>query len=131
MDQEPKPVTSPASMFHDNIFPERQDFSLLLGGPLFQLLRRTHLAGDALELLLQRILLISLVAWLPLLVFSLAEGEARRRTLSVGRRSACPVSHCAPAADRCRAGRASAHAFRSAAIPGAQLDFPSALPRFI
>jgi hypothetical protein len=63
-------------MFHDKIFPERQDFSLVLGGPLFQLLRRTHLAGDAMELLRQRILLISLVAWLPLLVLSLAEGQA-------------------------------------------------------
>jgi hypothetical protein len=84
MDQEPKAVTSPASMFHDKIFPERQDFSLVLGGPLFQLLRRTHLAGDALELLRQRILLISLVAWLPLLVLSLAEGQA------LGGRAAVP-----------------------------------------
>jgi hypothetical protein len=75
MPQEPKPVTS-ASKFHDNIFPERQDFSLVLGGALFQLLRRTHLAGDTLELLRQRILLIPLLAWLPLLVLSLIEGEA-------------------------------------------------------
>ena len=84
MDQEPKPVTSTASMFHDNVFPERQDFSLVLGGPLFQLMRRTHLAGDALELLRQRILLIPLVAWLPLLVLSLIEGEA------LGGRAAVP-----------------------------------------
>ena len=84
MDQEPKPVTSTASMFHDNVFPERQDFSLVLGGPLFQLMRRTHLAGDALELLRQRILLIPLVAWLPLLVLSLVEGEA------LGGRAAVP-----------------------------------------
>jgi AcrR family transcriptional regulator len=84
MPQEPKPVTSPASKFHDNIFPERQDFSLVLGGPLFQLLRRSHLAGDALELLRQRILLITLLAWLPLLVLSLIEGEA------LGGRAAVP-----------------------------------------
>ena len=84
MDQEPKPVTSPASMFQDNLFPERQDFSLVLGGPLFQLLRRSHLAGDALELLRQRILLITLLAWLPLLVLSLIEGEA------LGGRAAVP-----------------------------------------
>ena len=84
MHQEPKPVTSPASMFQDNVFPERQDFSLVLGGPLFQLLRRSHLAGDALELLRQRILLITLVAWLPLLVLSLIEGEA------LGGRAAVP-----------------------------------------
>jgi hypothetical protein len=107
----------------------------MLGGPLFQLLRRTHLAGDALELLLQRILLISLLTGCRCSCFRLPKerrwAAPRRRTLPVGRRSAWPVSHCAAAADRCRAGRASAHAFRSAAIPGAQLDFPSALPRFI
>ena len=84
MRQEPKPVTSRASMFQDNAFPERQDFSLVLGGPLFQLLRRSHLAGDALELLRQRILLITLLAWLPLLVLSLIEGEA------LGGRAALP-----------------------------------------
>jgi hypothetical protein len=71
-------------MFDAVIFPGRQDFSLVLGGPLFQLLRRTHLAGDALELLRQRILLIPLVAWLPLLVLSLVEGEA------LGGRAAVP-----------------------------------------
>jgi hypothetical protein len=38
------------------------DFSLVLGGPLFQLLRRAHLSGDALELLGRRILVISLLA---------------------------------------------------------------------
>jgi hypothetical protein len=27
------------------------DFSLVLGGPIFQLARRAHLSGDALELL--------------------------------------------------------------------------------
>ncbi|MBP1599378.1 MAG: hypothetical protein H6Q05_4755 [Acidobacteria bacterium] len=52
------------------------DFSLVLGGPFFQLLRRAHLAGDALELLLQRIVVISLLAWLPLLVLSALEGQA-------------------------------------------------------
>ena len=84
MHQEPRSVTSPQSMFDDDISPGRQDFSLVLGGPLFQLLRRTHLAGDSLELLRQRILLIPLLAWLPLLVLSLIEGEA------LGGRAAVP-----------------------------------------
>ena len=84
MHQKPKPVTSPHLMFDDDVSPERQEFSLVLGGPLFQLLRRTHLAGDALELLRQRILLIPLLAWLPLLVLSLVEGEA------LGGRAAVP-----------------------------------------
>jgi hypothetical protein len=55
---------------------EAPDFSLVLGGPLFQLLRRAHLTGDALELLRLRILVISLIAWLPLLVLSALEGQA-------------------------------------------------------
>ena len=57
-------------------FDEPTDFSLVLGGPLFQLLRRSHLSGNALELMKQRILVISLLAWLPLLVLSALEGHA-------------------------------------------------------
>jgi len=56
-------------------FFKTQEFSLVLGGPLFQLLRRSHLAGDGLELLLQRIFVISLLAWLPLLLLSALEGQ--------------------------------------------------------
>ena len=52
------------------------DFSLVLGGPLFQLFRRSHLAGDALELLKRRILTITLLAWLPLLLLSVLGGTA-------------------------------------------------------
>jgi hypothetical protein len=52
------------------------DFSLVLGGPLFQILRRARLTGDALELVKQRILVISLLSWLPLLVLSALEGHA-------------------------------------------------------
>ena len=63
---------------------ESQDFSLVLGGPLFQLLRRSHLSGDALELLRQRILVLSLLAWLPLLALSAVEGQA------LGGRAAVP-----------------------------------------
>ena len=42
------------------------DFSLVLGGPLFQLLRRSQLSGDALELARRRLIIIPLLAWLPL-----------------------------------------------------------------
>jgi len=52
------------------------DFSLVLGGPLFQLYRRAHLSGDTLELLSRRVLVIALFAWLPLLFFSLLDGRA-------------------------------------------------------
>jgi hypothetical protein len=52
------------------------DFSLVLGGPLYQLFRRSHLAGDAMELLKRRILTITLLAWLPLLLLSVIGGSA-------------------------------------------------------
>jgi hypothetical protein len=62
-------MTTPAPL------PEPPDFSLVLGGPIFQLLRRSHLSGDALELLHRRILLFVLVAWLPLLLLSMLGGH--------------------------------------------------------
>jgi hypothetical protein len=55
---------------------EPSDFSLVLGGPLYQLLRRAHLSGETLELLRRRILVIALFAWLPLLALSIVEGHA-------------------------------------------------------
>ena len=61
----------------------QQDFSLILGGPLFQLLRRAHLSGDALEMLRHRTIVIVTVTWLPLLVLSVLEGHAWRSTGSV------------------------------------------------
>ena len=52
------------------------DFSLVLGGPLFQLLIRARLSTDTLGLLKRRVIVISLFAWLPLLVLSVLAGEA-------------------------------------------------------
>jgi hypothetical protein len=49
---------------------EPEDFSLVLGGPLFQLLRKAHLEGDALELLNRRMIASILLTWLPLLILS-------------------------------------------------------------
>lgn len=49
---------------------EPEDFSLVLGGPLFQLLRKAHLEGDALELLGRRIIASILLTWFPLLILS-------------------------------------------------------------
>ena len=69
-------MTSHTSVSGKDVLRDPQDFSLVLGGPLFQLLRRSHLSGDALELLQQRILVITLLAWLPLLVLSALEGQA-------------------------------------------------------
>jgi hypothetical protein len=55
---------------------EDYDFSLILGGPLYQLFQRTYLAGPALELLRRRLLVITLLAWLPLLILSVVQGDA-------------------------------------------------------
>jgi hypothetical protein len=68
-------------MTEDASFPEppmshRYDLSLMLGGPLYQLYRRTRLSDDALHLLHRRIAVIALIAWLPLLVLSALEGLA-------------------------------------------------------
>jgi hypothetical protein len=52
------------------------DFSVVLGGPLYQIVRRAHLTGDALELLRRRIVVIALFAWLPLLILSALGGRA-------------------------------------------------------
>jgi len=66
-------VASKHSMSHPDL---PQDFSLVLGGPLFQLLRRTHLAGNSLELVRQRVLVFIAITWLPLLLLSVIEGHA-------------------------------------------------------
>ena len=55
---------------------EPRDFSLALGGPLYQLWRRGRLTGDALELMHRRVIVLSLSAWLPLLLLSVAQGTA-------------------------------------------------------
>ena len=55
---------------------EPPDFSLVLGGPLFQLLVRSRLTTPALDLVKRRIIFISLFAWLPLLLLSLVDGKA-------------------------------------------------------
>jgi glycogen operon protein len=44
-------MASDTSAFSEEALREPGDFSLVLGGPLFQLLRRSQLSGDALELM--------------------------------------------------------------------------------
>jgi len=53
-----------------------EDFSLVVGGPLFQAFRRAYLSGGALELLRRRIIFFITVSWLPLLALSAWEGNA-------------------------------------------------------
>jgi hypothetical protein len=72
----PSDTVSRKSPESPSLWQEPYDFSLVLGGPLFQLLRRAYLSGEALELLGRRILVIVLLAWLPLLGLSVWAGEA-------------------------------------------------------
>jgi len=48
----------------------------VLGGPLYQLLRRTRLSDDALALVHRRIIAGVVITWVPLLLLSLLEGRA-------------------------------------------------------
>jgi hypothetical protein len=120
-------MTFHTSAFSEEVLREPGDFSLVLGGPLFQLLRRSHLSGDAMELVRRRII-IPLLVWLPLLVLSALEGQALGGNVAVpflARRGGSRLlSGGAAAVDRCRAGGAPTHALRGAAIPGTQLESP-------
>lgn len=63
--------TVPSSTIH-----EPPDFSLVLGGPSYQILRRTHLSGPALEQLPRRVGFFILLTWLPLALLTLIQGHS-------------------------------------------------------
>jgi hypothetical protein len=54
----------------------RSDFSLVAGGPLYRLWRRTHLSGDEMQWLRRRMVVLALLAWVPLLLLSVIDGRA-------------------------------------------------------
>jgi hypothetical protein len=58
----------------DNKQPD--DFSLVLGGPLYQFFIRARLTTGTLNLVKRRVIIISLFTWLPLLLLSVLTGEA-------------------------------------------------------
>jgi hypothetical protein len=67
-------ITSPTEAPLRDPLPELQDFSLVLGGPLYQLLRRAHLDDDVRSRLRRRVLVICGFLWLPLAVLCALEG---------------------------------------------------------
>ena len=69
-------MNTPSSTSDEPFLKEPLDFSLVLGGPLFQLWQRTRLAGDALQMQHRRMLVVTLLSWVPLLLLSVAEGRA-------------------------------------------------------
>lgn len=54
--------------------PEVRNFSLVLGGPLYQLFRKAHLDDDVVSHVRQRILVICGIIWLPLLLLCAING---------------------------------------------------------
>ena len=55
---------------------DTDDFSLVSGGALFRLWRRTRLSGDAMQFTRRRVLAVIAITWVPLLVLSILEGHA-------------------------------------------------------
>jgi hypothetical protein len=59
----------------ENLLDREPDFSLMLGGPLYQLYLRTRLARPVLQLVVRRMVDISMICWLPLLLLAAAGGH--------------------------------------------------------
>ncbi|HEY9199739.1 MAG TPA: hypothetical protein VIR60_10255 [Gammaproteobacteria bacterium] len=55
-------------------WPELDNFSLVLGGPLYQFFRRTHLEDRVEDHLFWRMVVISGIVWVPLLLLCVVEG---------------------------------------------------------
>src|SRR5262245_15178618 len=56
-------------------YTEHPEFSLVLGGPLYQLFLRSRLVRPPLHLVIRRVVVISLICWLPPLVLSALAGH--------------------------------------------------------
>ena len=71
-----KTRTQTSSDGEDTPLKDLSEFSLVSGGALYRLWRRTRLSGDALEFTGRRVLVAILIMWVPLLLLSIAEGHA-------------------------------------------------------
>jgi len=60
-----------------------EDFSLVLGGPLYHLFVRAWMVNDTFGLVKRRMVAIALITWLPLLLLSLLPGESSRGAIKV------------------------------------------------
>jgi hypothetical protein len=76
-------MTTSRVMIADPDNRKAEDFSLVLGGPLFQLWLGTRLSGGHLELLRRRIIAMVLLTWMPLLILSAVEGHAWNASLAL------------------------------------------------
>jgi len=76
-------MASDKTAFSEALRQEPRDFSLVLGGPLYQLLVGAHLSDDALTLARRRVIVISLFCWLPLAVLCALEGQMLGGSIAV------------------------------------------------
>jgi hypothetical protein len=53
-------MSTPTPTSGEPLLQDPPDFSLVLGGPLYQLFRRAHLAGEALELMRRRVITVTI-----------------------------------------------------------------------
>jgi hypothetical protein len=60
-----------------------RDFSLVLGGPLFQFLLRTRLCDDAMQMLFRRVTFFVAICWVPLFLLSAFQGRLLGRDVAV------------------------------------------------
>jgi hypothetical protein len=71
MTRKKRPESAASALFP---WPELENFSLVLGGPLYQFLRKAHLEERVEDHLIRRIVVISGIIWVPLLLLCLVEG---------------------------------------------------------
>jgi hypothetical protein len=72
----PRPRHEEPAAADDKSPTDLSHFSLVSGGPLYQLWRRARLAGEGMQGVQRRVLVLVLLTWAPLLLLSLAEGRA-------------------------------------------------------
>lgn len=77
------PAGMPGESTDGNVLQHAQSFSVVLGGPLYQLLRKSRLTDDAMLMVRKRIIVISLFAWLPLFLLSALEGHLLSKSVAV------------------------------------------------
>ena len=68
-------MTAPATESYARALRRAQEFSLVHGGPLFQLLVRAHLSSDSLTLVARRVIFFALITWVPLLALAAHDGH--------------------------------------------------------
>lgn len=67
----------------DAVLKDAKDFSLVLGGPLYQLLRRAHLSDDVASHVRRRVVVAALLGWLPLFILSAVQGHLWGKSIAV------------------------------------------------